>query len=88
MDLLPLDLIGNIYKYKHEMQYASVMDQLKLYRLNTVFVVSLDFLKRGYYSFGGVRSSCIDINNIDALSGDIISLINYDYCNRRFELIN
>lgn len=82
MDLLPLDVIDNIYKYKHEIEYSKVMDQLKLYRLNTVFVVSLDFLKRGYYSFGGVRTPCIDINDIDALSCDIISLINYDYCNR------
>ena len=82
MDLLPLDLIDNIYKYKHEIEYSKVMDQLKLYRLNTVFVTSLDFLKRGYYSVGGVRTPCIYINNIDALSYDIISLINYDYCNR------
>ena len=64
------------------MLYTSVMNQLRLYRLNTVFVVSLDSLKRGYYSFWGVRIPCININNIDALSGDIISLINYDYCNR------
>ena len=82
MDLLPLKVIQRIYKYKHEIQYTSVMDQLKLYRLNTVFVVSLDFLKRGYYSFGGVRTPCIYINNIDALSCDKISLINYDNCNR------
>ena len=82
MDLLPLDVIINIYKYKHEIECSKVMDQLKLDRLNTVFVVSLDFMKRGCYNFGGVKTPCIDINNIDALSGGIISLINYDYCNR------
>ena len=48
------------------MIYSKVMKQLKTYRLNTVFIVSIDFLDYGYYEFGGVRRPCIDINNINA----------------------
>ena len=56
-----------------------VMEQLKTYRVNTVFCVSSEFLEYGYFEFGGVRLPCIDINNIDATSYEIACLINNDY---------
>ena len=55
------------------------MKQLKTYRLNTVFIVSLEFLECGYYEFGGARTQSININNIDATSYEILCLINNDY---------
>jgi hypothetical protein len=64
------------------MSYSKVMKQLKTYRLNTVFIVSIEFLEYGYYNFGGVRTPCIDLNNIDATSYEILCLINNDYNNR------
>ena len=79
MDKLPSDLITKIYKYKHEMLYSKVMKQLKTYRLNIVFIVSLEFLEYGYYEFGGVGTPCINTNNIDATSYEILCLINSDY---------
>ena len=71
MELLPENLINKIYKYKHDMLYHKVMKQLTTYRLNTVFVVSLELLEYGCYEFGkfgefcGIRTPCININNIN-----------------------
>ena len=66
MELLPDSFIDRISKYMHEMLYSKVMRQLRTYRLNTVFNVSLDVLKYGYYEYGGFRATCININEFNA----------------------
>ena len=76
MEKLPEFLINKIYKCKHEMLYSQVMRQLKTYRLNTVFIVSLEFLEYGYYEFGGVRTMSVGIHNINATPQEILCLIN------------
>ena len=83
MDKLPECLTNKIYKLNHEMIYSKVMKQLKTYRLNTVFIVSIDFLDHGYFDFGGVRTRSIDLNNIHATSYEILCLIHYDKENHR-----
>ena len=79
MELLPESLSNKIHKRKHEMLYSKVMKQLKTYRINTLFIVSLKFLEYGYYEFGGVRTACIDINSFNVTSHEIRCLINNDY---------
>ena len=79
MDTLPECLMHIIYKLRHEVLYAKVMKQLEAYRLNTVFIVSLEFLEYGYCEIGGVRAPSININNIDATSRDTLCLMNNDY---------
>ena len=83
MELLPENLSNKKYKYKHELLYSKVMKQLKTYRINIIFIVSLEFLEYGYYEFGGVRTPCININNIDATSDEILCLISNDYNSTR-----
>ena len=78
MDKLPECLTNKINTINHEMIYSKVMKQLKTYRLNTVFIVSIAFLKHGDYDFGGVRTPCIDINNINSSSYEIRCLIDND----------
>ena len=80
--MVPLPLEDKVYKYKHEMLYYKVMRQLKTYRLNTVFIVSLEFVEHGYVEIEGVRIPCIDINSIDASSYQILCLINNDFNSR------
>ena len=82
MENLPEEIQATIYKYNHEMLYYKVMYQLKTYRINCYFIVSIDFLENGYYEFGHLRTKCIDINCIDATSYEILSLINADYNNK------
>ena len=77
--LLPEGIIDIVYKYKLEMLYSKVMKQLKTYRINTAFPVSLESLEYGYFEFGGVRTPCIDVNTTDATSYEILCFINNDY---------
>ena len=58
------------------------MNQLKTYRINCFFIVSIEFLKNGYYDFANIRTKCIDINCSDATTYELLSLINADYNNK------
>ena len=78
MNTLPNNLSDKIYRLSHEMQYSSVMKQLKQYRLNTVFNVSIDFLEYGYYYLHGDKTPCITIENINATPYEILELIKID----------
>ena len=63
------------------MLYSKVMKQLKTYRLNTVFIFSLEFLEYGCHEFGefgefcGIRTPCININSISSRPYEILCLI-------------
>ena len=82
MDKLPEIIVDKIYRFNHEILFSSVIKQLKTYRLNTHFIVSLEFLEHGYFEFGGIRTPCININNINSTSYEILCLINNDYNNK------
>ena len=82
MDKLPEIIVDKIYRFKHEILFSSVIKQLKTYRLNTHFIVSLEFLEHGYFEFGGIRTPCININNINSTSYEILCLINTEYNNK------
>ena len=81
MDKLPECLINMIYKLRHEVIYSKVMKQLKTYRLNTVLIVSLQFLEYGCYEFGdfgefcGIRTPCFNTNTINSTPYEILCLI-------------
>ena len=79
MNNLPEELEAQIYRNIHEILYYKVMSQLKTYRINCYFIVSIEFLENGYYEFGNMRTPCINLNSIDATSYEILSLINADY---------
>ena len=79
IELPPESSLNKIYKYEHDMLYSRVMKQLKTYKLNTVFIVSLDFLEYGYFDVGGVRTPCFDFNSIDATSYQTRCLMNNDF---------
>ena len=62
------------------MLYSKIMRQLKSYRLNTVFILSLEFLEYGHYEFGefgGIRTPYINSDNINSTPDEILCLI-YD----------
>ena len=69
METLPECFIHVIYKLRHEMPYSKVMKQFKAYRLNIVFIVSLEFLEYWYYEFGefdGIITPYINTNNMNS----------------------
>ena len=42
---IPEGLEEQLYKYKHEIIFSKVMKQLKTYGVNTLLIVSLEFLE-------------------------------------------
>ena len=45
MNTLPEEVKDKIYKYKHQLEYKLVMDELLLHRLNTAFNLTLDMVE-------------------------------------------
>ena len=78
MNTLPSDVVNKIYKYSHQMLYSECMKQLQLYRVHSAFNVSWDFLEHAEYCLNGVKKPCIDINNINTPSRNILNSIHYD----------
>ena len=85
MNNLPSDVVDKIYKYSHQMLFSKCMKQLKLYRVHSAFNVSWDFLEYAHYCLNDVRKPCIDINNIEASSHNILKLV---YCGNQFGFMN
>ena len=75
MNTLPSGVVDKIHKYSHQMLFSKCMKQLKLYRVHGSLNVSWDFLESAHYVLNGVRIPCFDINNIKALSQNILNLI-------------
>ena len=59
------------------MQYPSVMKQLKPYRLDTVYNISLEFFEYGYYYLHGYKTP-LSIDNIEAAPHELLGLIRID----------
>ena len=78
MDTLPSAVVNIIFKYSHQMLFSDCIEQLKLYRVYSVFNVSLCFLKCAQYSLNCVMMPCIDINNINVSSRSILNSIHSD----------
>ena len=74
MDTLPSAVVNIIFKYNHQMLFSDCIEQLKLYRIYSVFNVSLSFIKFAQYNLNGVMP-CIDINNINVSSRSILNSI-------------
>ena len=60
------------------------MKQLKTSRLNTHFIVSIEFLEYGYYYHHGDRTPCVSIDNIEAAPHELLGLIRIDNAVTKF----
>ena len=76
MDYLPDEVIDKIYRYKHQLEYKSVMNELILHRLNTAFNMTLDMVEMMlYYDHNGCARKVINIDNIDCFAHEILAVI-------------
>ena len=71
MNKLPDDVLYIIYKYKHQLEYKHVIDQLKYFRIKCFF--NIDFSNHCILFI-----SCLDINNICAPPKRILNSIKYN----------
>ena len=76
MDYMPEEVIDKIYRYKHQLEYKSVMNELILHRLNTAFNMTLDMVEMMlYYDHNGCARKVINIDNIDCFAHEILAVI-------------
>ena len=49
MNRLPEDVLDTIYKYKHQLEYAKVMDELFQHKINCRYNVTIGMLTYMFY---------------------------------------
>jgi hypothetical protein len=76
MNRLPTDVLDIIYKYKHQLDFSDTMDELTQLRISVRYQFSLDFVKHSKYrSHDNTFKPCIDLNNINVESHEILDVI-------------
>ena len=81
MDKLPDDVIYKIYKYKHHLEYKNNMDELLSKRILCRYNLTLSAVRQmKYCNKYGVLVKCIDLDNIDVGSFELLNITNKKYC--------
>ena len=76
MNSLPDDVLGKIFKYKHEIEYAKVMEDLIQHKINCRYNITIGMLTSMFYlSEEGVRIPSIELSDIEVFSLEILSRI-------------
>ena len=76
MNRLPEDVLDKIFQYKHEHEYAKVMEDLIQHRINCRYNVTIGMLTYMFYlKEEGVRIRSIEVSDIDVFAFEILSRI-------------
>ena len=71
METLPEEIQYTIYKYKHQLEYKHIIDELKNLRIKCFFNID-------YCNHYNLFVTCLDINNICAPPKRILNTIKYN----------
>ena len=78
MNSLPENIQDIIYKYKHQLKFKTVLNDLIQHKIYCKYYITLDMLK---YMFCvnqcGMRVSCIDVSSIKPSSYEILNMIKH-----------
>ena len=70
------DVLNTIYYYKHNLEYAEVMKELKERRVQCRFNITLDMAeKMMYLNHHGKLVRCVNIDLIDVVAKEILNII-------------
>ena len=76
MNRLPDDVLDKIFKYKHEIEYAKVMEDLIQHKINCRYNVTIGMLTYMFYlNEEGVRIPSIEVSDIEVFAFEILSRI-------------
>ena len=76
MNSLPQDILDTIYKYKHQLEYAKVMDELTQHKINCRFNVTIGMLTYMFYvNEVGVRTPSVDVSDIEVYGFELLGRI-------------
>ena len=81
MNSLPQDILDTIYKYKHQLEYAKVMDELIQHKINCRFNVTIGMLTYMFYvNEVGVRTPSINVSDIEVYGFELLGRIKSKIC--------
>ena len=73
---LPDNILNIIYKYKHQLEMNDTMNELTQIRIHCRYLFSLNFARNArYLSHDNTFQPCIDLNNINVESHEILDVI-------------
>ena len=73
---LPEDVLDTIYKYKHQIEYAKVMEDLIQHKINCRYNVTIGMLTYMFYvNEEGVRIPSIEVSDMEVFAFEILSRI-------------
>ena len=74
MNRLPDDVLDKIFKYKHEIEYAKVMEDPIQHKINCRYNVTIGMLTYMFYlNEEGVRIPSIEVSDIEIFASEILS---------------
>ena len=77
MNRLPEDVLDIIYKYKHQIEFKDVLNELIQHKINCRLNVTIGMLTYMFYvNEEGVRIPSIDVADIEVYAFEILSRIN------------
>jgi uncharacterized cysteine cluster protein YcgN (CxxCxxCC family) len=81
MNRLPDDILYKIYYMKHQLEYKNTMDELLSKRIRCRYDLTLSAVRQmKYRNKSGFLVKCIELDNIDVSSFELIKIINKSYC--------
>ena len=76
MNILPGNIIDIIYKYKHNVEYTNVMNELIQHKIHCKYNVTIEMLKYMFYvNQDGFKIACIDVTSINVFAYEILNEI-------------
>ena len=71
---LPYEVLYTIYKYKHQLEYVNVMDELKKMQLNVFLNIDLNLANMLYLNHEIFLVKCVNVNNLNITSTQILNI--------------
>ena len=76
MNSLPDDVLDKIFKYKHEIEFKDVLNELIQHKINCRFNVTIGMLTYMFYvNEEGVQIPSIELSDIEIFSFEILNRI-------------
>ena len=77
MELLPDDVIQQIYFYKHNLEYVNVMDQLLQAKINVYLNIGLKQSKIMCYVKNNIKYLSLNVNELYVTPTQLLNTIKY-----------
>jgi hypothetical protein len=76
MNNLNNSVLGIIYKYKHQLEFKDVLDELIQHKIHCKYNVTIEMLKYMFYvNQDGFKIACIDVSSISVFAYEILNEI-------------